>query len=87
VMDRIELDATQVTGARELPKVLYIVPWRQPDPGEPESRLFDSLVDEVLQPVDREVFRRENRYFQALRPDAAREGRPVQAAPPAEPTG
>lgn len=71
VMDRIELDATQITGNRELPKVLYIVPWKQSDLGDLMGRPANSLLDEVLAPVDREVFRRENRYYDALRPDAA----------------
>ena len=29
--DRLELDTTQITGNRELPKVLYIVPWKRSD--------------------------------------------------------
>lgn len=71
VMDRIELDATQITGNRELPKVLYIVPWKPSDLGDLLGRPANSLLDEVLAPVDREVFRRENRYYDALRPDTA----------------
>lgn len=69
VMDRIELDTTQITGNRELPKVLYIVPWKQSDLGDLMGRPANSLLDEVLAPVDREVFRRENRYYDALQPD------------------
>src|SRR5262245_30351980 len=30
-VDRMELDATAITGNRELPKVLYIVPWKKAD--------------------------------------------------------
>jgi len=71
VMDRIELDTTQITGNRELPKVLYIVPWKQSDLGDLMGRPANSLLDEVLAPVDRDVFRRENRYYDALQPDAA----------------
>lgn len=69
VMDRIELDTTQITGNRELPKVLYIVPWKQSDLGDLMGRPANSLLDEVLAPVDRDVFRRENRYYDALQPD------------------
>src|SRR5690606_19624079 len=32
--DRIELDATQITGNAELPRVLYVVPWKRPELGE-----------------------------------------------------
>jgi len=71
VMDRLELDTTQITGNRELPKVLYIVPWKQSDLGDLMGRPANSLLDEVLAPVDRDVFRRENRYYDALQPDTA----------------
>jgi hypothetical protein len=30
----------------------------------------NSLLDEVLQPLDRDVFQRENRYYDALSPGA-----------------
>jgi hypothetical protein len=65
-MDRLELDTTQITGNRELPKVLYIVPWKRSDLGDLLGKPVNSLLDEVLTPVDRDVFKRENRYFTAL---------------------
>ena len=77
-MDEIDLGATQVTGNRELPNVMYVVPWKRPDLGEFAGRPPKSLLDELLAPVDRDVFRRQNRYFAALHPDAA-----VQPAAPA----
>ncbi|HVY83386.1 MAG TPA: hypothetical protein VG994_20540 [Steroidobacteraceae bacterium] len=81
-VDRLELDTTQITGNRELPKVLYIVPWKRSDLGDLTGKPVNSLVDEVLTPVDRDVFRRENRYYRALTPA---EGAPANgnAAPPA----
>ena len=69
--DHLQLDTTQITGNQELPKVLYIVPWKRSDLGDMLGRPANSLLDEVLQPVDRDVFRRENRYYDALKPDAA----------------
>ena len=71
VQDRIELDATQITGNRELPNVMYVVPWKRPDLGDFAGRPPKSLLDELLAPVDREVFQRQNRYFAALQPDGA----------------
>jgi len=68
--DRLELDATDSTGNRELPKVLYIVPWKRSDLGDVVGKPVNSLLDEVLQPLDRDVFRRENRYYDALQPGA-----------------
>ncbi len=69
--DRLNLEATDVTGNSELPKVLYIVPWKRSDLGDMVGRPVNSLLDEVLQPVDRDVFKRENRYYDALKPQAA----------------
>lgn len=68
--DRLELDTTAVKGNRELPRVMYVVPWKRSDLGDLVGRPVNSLLDEVLQPVDRDVFKRENRYYDALKPDA-----------------
>jgi hypothetical protein len=68
--DRVELENTQITGNRELPKVMYVVPWKKPDLGDFGGRPAKSLLDELLEPVDRDVFKRQNRYFEALQPDA-----------------
>ncbi len=68
--DRLQLDTTQITGNQELPKVLYIVPWKRADLGDLLGKPPNTLLDEVLQPVDRDVFKRENRYYDALKPDA-----------------
>jgi hypothetical protein len=69
--DHLQLDTTQITGNQELPKVLYIVPWKRSDLGDLLGKPANSLIDEVLQPVDRDVFRRENRYYDAVKPGAA----------------
>ena len=70
--DRVELETTEITGNRELPKVLYIVPWKRSDLGDLVGKPANSLLDEVLQPIDRDVFLRENRYYDAVKPDAPR---------------
>jgi len=69
--DRLELDPTDITGNRELPKVLYIVPWKRSDLGDLLGKPVNSLLDDVLQPLDRDVFQRENRYYDALKPERA----------------
>lgn len=85
-MDRLELDATAITGNRELPKVMVVVPWKKSDIGDLVGKPVNSLVDEALQPVDREVFRREIDYYGALGPDRPRAETPVTvdavSAPP-----
>jgi hypothetical protein len=60
--DRADIDKTQVIGNRELPKVLYIVPWKKPLPGQLSGRPVHSVLDEALAPVDRDVFRRQVNY-------------------------
>ncbi|MDH4061365.1 MAG: hypothetical protein OEU94_11195 [Aquincola sp.] len=60
--DRADIDRTQIIGNRELPKVLYIVPWKKPLPGDLAGRPLVSVLDEALAPVDRDVFRRQVNY-------------------------
>ena len=84
--DRADIDRTQIIGNRELPKVLIIVPWKKPLPGDLSGRPLVSVLDEALAPVDRDVFRREVRYdalAQAARPSNAAPA--VAAAPAATP--
>jgi len=78
--DRADLDRTQIIGNRELPKVLYIVPWKKPIPGDLSGRPPVSVLDEALAPVDRDVFRRQVDY------DAQAQARvaPTAAAKPAK---
>ena len=64
--DRADIDRTQIIGNRELPKVLYIVPWKKPLPGELAGRPLQSVLDEALAPVDRDVFRRQVNYHQQI---------------------
>ena len=60
--DRANIDRTQIIGNRELPKVLYIVPWKKPLQGDLSGRPPGSVLDEALAPIDRDVFRRQVRY-------------------------
>ncbi len=63
VMDEIELGRTEITGTQELPKVLYIVPWQKADPGDLMGKPINTLLDEVLAPIDREEFVRQVGYY------------------------
>lgn len=65
-MDRLELGTTSITGNQELPKVMYVVPWKKAELGDLSGRPARSLIDEILAPVDRDVFRREVGYFETL---------------------
>ena len=68
--DRANIDGTKIIGNRELPKVLYIVPWKKPLQGDLTSRPA-GVLDEVLAPVDRDVFRRQVRYDAMVHPAQA----------------
>lgn len=57
--DRLTLQSTAVTGNKELPKVLYIVPWKKSEGLDEPDGLAMSLINEILAPVDRSEFRRE----------------------------
>jgi hypothetical protein len=69
--DKADLDATQIIGNRELPKVLYIVPWKKPIGTEFSGRPPSRLMDEVLAPLDRDVFRRQMSLNPPSAPSAA----------------
>ena len=56
--DNLDLEGTTVIGNRELPKALHIVPWKAADSGDLAGRPLNSLVDQTLEPVDRDVFLR-----------------------------
>jgi hypothetical protein len=64
--DRAELERTQITGSRELPKVLYIVPWKQPPGSPPIARPERSVIDDALAPVERGVLQRQIGYHRQL---------------------
>jgi len=74
--DRLELGTATVTGDREQPKVMYIVPWKKSDIGDLAGKPLNSLVDEILAPVDRDVFKREVVYYKAVQADKSQNGAP-----------
>lgn len=78
--DRAELERSQIIGNRELPKVLYIVPWKKPVPGEMSGRPVASVLDEALAPVDRDVFRRQVQYDAQLTPTSPKSAAPATPA-------
>jgi hypothetical protein len=76
-VDRLQLDSTSITGNRELPKVMSIVPWKSAEPPAGPDRPMGSLIDELLSPLDRDEFRREIAYYRDLTSQSA----PVSADP------
>jgi hypothetical protein len=72
--DRLDLGTATVTGDREQPKVMYIVPWKKSDIGDLSGKPMNSLLDEALAPVDRDEFKREVAYFNAVKADTSQNG-------------
>ena len=77
--DRTELERTPIVGQRELPKVLYIVPWKKPTAPPLAARPAGGVLDEPPALVDRDVLRRQ------LRQQA--QWRERQTTPPSNPPG
>jgi hypothetical protein len=79
-VDRLELNTATVTGDREQPKVMYIVPWKSSDIGDLSGKPMNSLLDEALAPVDRDEFKREVVYFDVMKADRSQNGTSGPAA-------
>ncbi len=78
--DNIDLEGSKIIGNRELPKVLYIVPWKKPGPGDLSGKPMTSVMDEALSPLDRDVFRRQVNYDTQTTAKAAAAPAPAAAA-------
>lgn len=60
---RIQLDETVISGNQELPKVLYILPWREPE-GLPQIEMSAEFTElEVFRRLYPPAYRRELEYF------------------------
>jgi hypothetical protein len=79
-VQQMQLETTTITGHHELPRVLYIVPWKRAEAGDLPGRPPDSLLDESLRPLDRAEFRREIRYSDQLVADRASAAAATQAS-------
>lgn len=65
------LDATQtdVIGSKEAPSVFNIVPWKEKTVLIPKKEVSTSILRETLQPLDRDILRREIQLQQSLSQD------------------
>ena len=62
----IRLDETIISGNQELPKVLYIVPWKEPD-GMPNIDLDPEFTElQVFRRLYPPAYRRELNYYELL---------------------
>jgi len=58
-----ELSGIAIIGNKEAPKSLYIVPWKNSEVGV-RSSLTSGLLDNSMQPIDKEVFMRELKFYE-----------------------
>lgn len=58
--DRMRLELSVIKGNKELPKVLYIVPWKRlPNENVKQKLTLHTLFDGAFEPIDPESFRQE----------------------------
>lgn len=67
--DSVQLKGTEIIGNKELPQVLYIVPWKPIENFEITSPEVSSIMDKKAQPIDRAAFKRKVNYHNAIYAD------------------
>jgi hypothetical protein len=63
---RLEMEGAAIFGNKESPNVLYVVPWRQAKQLTGMVPPEMSTMDELLVPLDRDVFRRRVDWYQTF---------------------
>lgn len=65
-----EVTGTTIIGTKEAPNVLNVVPWQgkelNADPWDIRPSPAQSVLEDSLQPIDRDVLRREIEYFNLI---------------------
>ncbi|MEM7562255.1 MAG: hypothetical protein AAF353_04290 [Pseudomonadota bacterium] len=64
--ERLELQGTEIIGNKELPRVLYIVPWKSVERFDIKSPPIISIMDQKLTTIDRASFKRKIHYHNAI---------------------
>lgn len=64
--DQLELDATAIQSTRELPKILYIVPWKSARLDSLSNGVGGNSFDTEWEVLDQDVFRRQVEYYETL---------------------
>jgi len=63
---RLDMQGTSIIGNKELPNVLYIVPWKSADRVVLDSPPVESVLDEPIRPLHRSTFKRQLNYYNAI---------------------
>ena len=60
--ERINMDALSIIGNKELPNVLYILPWKHSDLPDMVELPLSGLINDALKPIDRKALLRQQHY-------------------------
>ena len=65
--DKLQLEIVTIKGSSELPKVLYIVPWKRLKNSDFDQKLvLHSLFQDVFDPLEPEAFERRMKNYEQL---------------------
>ncbi|TNF35860.1 MAG: hypothetical protein EP315_05015 [Gammaproteobacteria bacterium] len=64
---RTELEGISIIGNKEMPNILYIVPWKTPEIPNMIDIPLTTLINQSLEPIDRQTVIREEQYYNALK--------------------
>ncbi len=64
--ERINMEGISIIGNKELPNILYIVPWKSANLPEMVELPLSTLINDALEPIDRKALLREQYYQQVL---------------------
>ncbi|MEQ6340193.1 MAG: hypothetical protein M3A44_00735 [Gammaproteobacteria bacterium] len=60
--DTIESSGTKIIGDSDMPKTLYIVPWKKPETAPLPARSMGEFANAALAPLDRDTLLRQMQY-------------------------
>lgn len=60
--ERINMDALSIIGNKELPNILYILPWKHSDLPDMVELPLSGLINDALKPIDRKTILRQQHY-------------------------
>tara|TARA_R110002167_G_C12198974_1_gene606504 strand:- start:69 stop:368 length:300 start_codon:yes stop_codon:yes gene_type:complete len=64
--ETLEMEGTAIVGNKELPRVLYIVPWKSTERFDISTPQVVSIMEQQLSKIDRPSFKRKIHYHDAI---------------------
>jgi len=66
---RLDLDATSIIGNREVPRIVYLLAWRDAPKGDILEQSLETKHNTEIGPIDRDVFQRKISYYELMYQD------------------